>query len=241
MHNFKAEPKVKPKLSIIIPILNEEERLPVLLQDVEACKRKVDFAIECIIVDGDSQDNSVKVCKAHNVRVIQAPRGRGQQLSVGAQNSNGQILLFLHADCRLTAEHCEKAVEVAQNNGIVAGGFKLEFDDSHPILRIAEKINLIRFRISKIFYGDHGIFIRRDNYEAIGGMPPQSLFEDVEFSKKLRKAGRMVMTSPPMVTSSRRFRAGGIVQTYLKMASLHILHWFGVSPEYLSKLYRKDH
>jgi len=145
---------------------------------------------------------------------------------------------FLHADCRLTAEHCLAAVETMAGNGIMAGGFELTFDDSHAILRFAEWVNKIRFRCTKVFYGDHGIFVRRDKYQAVGGFPPQPLFEDIEFSRRLKKQGQVVIIQPPLVTSSRRFRAGGVIRTYLKMAFLHILHWLKISPDYLAQLYQ---
>ncbi|MFQ5636804.1 MAG: TIGR04283 family arsenosugar biosynthesis glycosyltransferase [bacterium] len=229
-----------PTLSIIIPILNEEECLPALMRDIDDCIENVDFPLECIIVDGNSEDSSVEICKRHNLRVVVSPRGRGQQLVAGAQHASGEIFLFLHADCRLTPDHCLTAVKVVQHNDVVAGGFRLRFDDSHPVLRFAEKINLIRFRLTKIIYGDHGLFIRKQTYETVGGFSAQSLFEDVDFSRKLKKAGRVVLTSPEMVTSARRFRKGGVIRTYLKMASLHILHWISVSPEYLAQLYRNE-
>ena len=213
--------------------------LPMLLNDIEICKKNLDFPIECVIVDGGSDDRSFEISKKYDVSFIQGPKGRGQQLAFGAQKSSGEILLFLHADCRISPEHCQKAVETVEQNGVIAGGFNLKFDDSHPILKLAERINKIRFRFTKIFYGDHGIFLSREYYLATGGFPPQSLFEDVEMSRRLKKMGDMVLIAPPVITSSRRFRAGGVMRTFLKMASLHILYWVGVSPERLAVWYRK--
>ncbi|MFQ5709627.1 MAG: TIGR04283 family arsenosugar biosynthesis glycosyltransferase [bacterium] len=231
---------MKPTLSIIIPVLNEERALQTILKDIDLCSASSKYAIECIVVDGGSEDKSVAVCESFGVKVIQAPRGRGQQLASGAKVATGEVLLFLHADSRLTSAHCKAALETISMNGIMAGGFKLAFDDSHLILKFAEWLNLLRFRVTRIVYGDHGIFARREKYEAAGGFPPQPLFEDVEFFRRLKKLGKIVMISPPLVTSARRFRAGGVVRTYLKMALLHILYWFKVSPNYLAKLYHLD-
>lgn len=230
---------MQPKLSIIIPVLNEETMLPKLLNDIEFCKRNLNFPLECIVIDGGSDDRSFEVCREYDISVIQGPRGRGQQLAYGVQKSSGEILLFLHADSRISPEHCLNAVETVQGNGRIAGGFNLKFDDSHPILKLAEWINKIRFRFTKIFYGDHAIFLSREYYLATGGFPPQSLFEDIELSRRLKKMGDMVLIAPPVITSSRRFKAGGVMRTYLKMASLHILYWVGVSPERLAVWYRK--
>lgn len=226
------------KLSIIIPVLDEESILPNLLDDIGMCQRNLDFPLECIVVDGGSRDRSVKICEHYDVFIISGPRGRGQQLCAGAQKATGDIFLFLHADSRLTPEHCLMAVETVQANSIIAGSFKLKFDDSHPILRFAEWLNRVRFGVTKIFYGDHGIFLHRDNYILAGGFPKQPLFEDVEFSRRLKKLGQVRMFSPCLLTSARRFKQNGVVLTYFKMAALHVLYWFGVAPEALARWYQ---
>ncbi|MFQ5676725.1 MAG: TIGR04283 family arsenosugar biosynthesis glycosyltransferase [bacterium] len=230
---------MEPKLSIIIPVLNEEERLPLILKDIENCKKHLEFPLEAIVVDGGSDDRSVEICRRFGTRLIFGPRGRGQQLALGAEKATGNYFLFLHADNRICAEHCQVAISTLQKNDVAAGGFVLKFDDPHPILRLAELINKARFRLTRIFYGDHGIFLRREQYHAAGGFQRQSLFEDIEFSRRLKKMGKVVMTAPPMLTSARRFRAGGVVRTYLKMAAMHILYWMRVSPETLAAWYKK--
>ena len=204
------------------------------------CKRQLHFSIECIFVDGGSGDGSVTLCEKEGFVVLHAPTGRGRQLDEGARNSHGKVLLFLHADSHPNPEHCKLAVESVVNNGVMLGGFRLQFDDKHPILKMATWINLIRFRLTRVLYGDHGIFMGRDKYETVGGFPKQALFEDVVLSKKARRLGPVVILSYPLKTSSRRFRAGGVIRTYLHMAVLHILFWCKVSPERLARLYGKS-
>lgn len=196
------------------------------------------FEIECLVVDGGSEDDTIEVCGGYDVRVVTSQRGRGHQLLQGATEALGSVYLFLHADCRLTPEHCIAALRTAQGESVFAGAFHLTFDDRHPVLRLAEFINRLRFRFTRIFYGDHGIFLKRENYEAAGGFRPQALFEDVDLSRRMRKLGKLVLVPPAVITSARRFRAGGVVRTYLKMASLHILDWLGVSHEVLARWYQ---
>ncbi len=212
---------MQAKLSIIIPVLNEEKVLPELLNDIGICQENLDFPMECIIVDGGSNDGSVKICEEFDVSVFQSPRGRGQQLWFGAQKSLGEILLFLHADSRILPQHCINAVETIESDGVVAGGFILKFDDPHLILKFAERIDKLRFRLTKIFYGDHGFFLSRSQYFATGEFPRQSLFEDIELSRRLKKMGKVVCyshllkngLSAHFVLAGRFFRTvGGVVQ-----------------------------
>lgn len=192
-----------------------------------------------MIVDGGSTDATMAVCQDYPVALVHAPAGRGQQLAHGAEHAAGNIFLFLHADSRITPEHCRAVVDTLGQASVVAGGFYLKFNDTHHILKLAEQINKLRFKLTHIIYGDHGIFVRRETYGAVGGFSSQPLFEDIEFSRKLKKIGRVGLFAPPIVTSARRFRRGGVVKTYAKMALMHIAYWMGVSAGQLARWYEK--
>jgi len=214
--------------------------LPRLLNDVRICQQRLDFRVECLVVDGGSADASVEICRKNGVQVLNGETGRGQQLALGAEHASGQVLLFLHADSRIRPEHCKAALEMSHNPEVVAGGFHLRFDGRSPLLRLLERLNPVRFKITRRLYGDHGIFVSRENYEAVGGIPEYPLFEDVEFSMRLKRFGKVVLTSPPIVTSSRRFLSSGVLSTLLKMGALRLLYEFGVSSGKLSKWYHHN-
>lgn len=230
----------QPKLSVIIPALNEEQTLSKLLADISAIRKNMGAQLECLVVDGGSTDRTVETCRRFNVDVVHAPCGRGRQLAAGANVAVGEVLLFVHADSRLKLQHCKVAVAKSRCENLVAGGFHLHFDSNHFILKIGERINRLRFRLTHVFYGDHGLFIKKSVYEQAGGFAAIPLFEDVEFSRRLRKMGDVRLFEPPILTSARRFMAGGVARTYLKMALMHLFFWVGVSPNRLALWYRKD-
>ncbi len=85
----------KPDLSVVIPVLNEAEHLPKILNDI---KKQKEIQIEIIIGDGGSTDGSEEVAKQHNVVWVRTDKGRGRQMNAAAAKAKGEFILFLHAD-----------------------------------------------------------------------------------------------------------------------------------------------
>ena len=87
------------KISIIIPTINEANNLPLLLSDLSIIQEEG----EILIVDCGSEDKTIDVANIYGAKVYKSQeRNRGLQLDIGAKNSKGEWLIFLHADTRLT-------------------------------------------------------------------------------------------------------------------------------------------
>ncbi len=105
-------------VSIIIPVLNEAETLGDTLAMLPR-----DRDLEVILVDGGSTDHTLAVAaRFPHVQVIRTPRGRGRQMNTGVLASSGGLLVFLHGDTRLTAEHLRILRRVAADRAFAAGG-----------------------------------------------------------------------------------------------------------------------
>ncbi len=105
--------------SIIIPVFNEAQTLGETLSQVPG-----DPDLEVIVVDGGSTEDTLNVAAAFPaVRILPAPRGRGSQMNTGALASTGELLVFLHADTRLTAKHLRTLRTVAADPDFAAGAF----------------------------------------------------------------------------------------------------------------------
>ena len=90
------------KISIIIPILNEEKTIVSLLQHLFNNSSNNNIS-EIIIVDGGSTDQSYQLVLDYlliNDKVVLLPseKGRAKQMNIGAKHATGNILYFLHAD-----------------------------------------------------------------------------------------------------------------------------------------------
>ena len=127
----------EPKLSIIIITLNEQERLPRLLDDLAVQSWK-DF--EIIHVDSNSDDATVALSKDQAsrfpaYRVIEmTDRGVSLGRNRGAAAARGKRLLFLDADTRLAPDFLEIAVREL-DNGTADVGIVLMSSKNLPVLQ----------------------------------------------------------------------------------------------------------
>jgi rSAM/selenodomain-associated transferase 2 len=224
-------PRAKPSISVVIPALDEEERLPAAIRSVRA-------DAEVIVVDGGSRDATRTVAAAEGARVLESPAGRGRQLDAGARAASGDWLVFLHADTRLEAGWAE-ALEGLRRD-VVGGAFRLAIDSDRLAFRIVERAVRARVRLFALPYGDQGLFARREVYVRVGGVPHLPLMEDVEFVRRLRRAGPLAFLPSRAFTSARRWERHGVVKATLWNWWLVGLYAAGRSPESLARLYRRD-
>lgn len=225
------------RISVVIPVLNEREDLP---STIEALAGFPDI-FEIVIVDGGSTDGTREPLHARlpaNARVLNGPRGRGNQLNAGGAAAAGDIVLFLHADTRLPAGVVQQIAQLLAEDEVVGGGFSMRFLEDRPwILRIVETGINFRTRLFCDPTGDQAIFCRQSAFAAIGGFAPWPIFEDVDFMRRLRRFGRCVIIRSPVITSARRYITRGVVRTAVLMWALRIGYWLGVSPFHLHRWY----
>jgi rSAM/selenodomain-associated transferase 2 len=219
-------------LSVIVPTLNEECGIAATLR-----RARQSGVREIIVVDGGSVDNTRAVAHELADLVLSAPRGRAAQMNAGAARASGDILLFLHADT-LAPDGFAQAISAAcREPGIIGGRFDVTLAPSSPLLRLTGELMNWRSRLSRIATGDQGIFIRRDVFTQLGGYADIPLMEDIDLSRRMKRAGRIACLQQRVTTSARRWQTQGVVRTILLMWSLRTLYFFGVSPSRLRRLY----
>ncbi len=221
-------------ISIIIPTLNEATNLEALLDRLLS----EPGVHEIIVVDGGSNDGTPQAALANGVHFIPSPPGRGEQLHRGAEAATGDILLFLHADSRLSSgglSQIENAL--AGNPSLVGGNHRLIFDGSDEFSQWLDGF-YAWIRSHGVYYGDSGIFARRIAFDAIGGIRPIALMEDFDFVRRLEQHGETIcLDKPPLETSSRRFAGRHPIAIVWGWLKIHALFYLGVSPSYLARLY----
>ena len=85
-------------------------------------------------------------------------------------------------------------------------------------------INRIRYRLTRNYYGDQGIFVRAAVFLELGGYKDLTLMEDLDFAQRLQRRGRSVLIRAPLLTSGRRFLSRGPWRTFLFIVWLLALH-----------------
>ncbi len=219
------------KISIIIPTLNEADNITAILESVFL----QEGVYEVIVADGGSKDETQKLA-AHFCTVISAPRGRALQMNYGAQEANGEALLFLHADSILHPEAL-KGLRSALNDARVVGGtFTMRFDHPHPLFRIYGALTHLPVRF--LHFGDQGIFIRRNVFEQLNGYAEIGLMEDIDLYLRMRKVGRTAIVPYPITTSARRFLRHGLIWQQIMNIGLVALFLLGANPDQIARWYQ---
>jgi len=218
-------------ISIIIPVYNEETIIKETLANLS-----FNHSIEVIVVDGGSSDRTVEFAKQYPIKLIQCVKNRAIQMNEGAKAASGDIFLFLHADC-LIEKGALREIVCCINNSYIGGCLSQRIDSPKLIYRFIESSGNIRARLFKVFYGDQVIFVRRDIFFRVKGFDNVDLFEDILFSKKLKKMGRVCVLNDKVYASYRRWARQGLVKTTLVNWLLSLGFFIGIPLHILKKIY----
>ena len=221
-------------LSIIVPTLNEQQTIATTLFALQPLRGR---GVEVIVVDGGSEDSTIRLASSLCDHVIVARRGRASQMNAGAREANGDKLLFLHSDTILPEDALEAIEQVFTAPGCVWGRFDVKIQSPLRVLTgVAFMMNL-RSRWTGIATGDQAIFVKRSAFDRIGGFAAISLMEDIALSKSLKRLSSPACIRAKVTTSGRRWEKNGIVRTVLLMWRLRLSYYWGTDPSRLAEKY----
>ena len=223
-----------PRLSIIVPALDEETRIADTLSGLQPLRAT---GHEVIVVDGGSRDATREHARALADDVIVAPRGRARQMNHGAAQARHDVLVFVHADTTLPPRP-DAAIAAALALGYHWGRFDVHLDGRSRLLPVVAQLMNVRSRLTGIATGDQAIFVEREAFAAAGGYPDIALMEDVALSARLRRlAGRCACLREHVITSGRRWDERGALRTIASMWTLRFDYRRGVDPAQLARRY----
>ena len=224
----------KLKISIIIPVYNEEKTIVNLQSKLHSLYEKC----EIIFVDGGSTDATLSLIDK-KYKLFSSEKGRANQMNKGALESSGDVLLFLHSDSTLPKNALRQIKKVMKD--YEAGCFGISFNTRSILMKICALMSNYRVGIGHIMFGDQGIFIDRTVFFNIGMFPSLPIMEDYQLSLTLKsKKIKTAMTKSHITTSDRRFTGNSIdkLKLMLKMYRLRSMYRKGVDIEKIASLYK---
>ena len=226
-------PVTAPRLSVVIPAVNEQSPLALLLGDIGELRSPV----EIIVVDGGSTDDTRDVARRAGARVVEAARGRGLQLRTGALHTTAPLLCFLHADVRVPSPARRALEAIAQAGERGAWAFRLRIDGARRAYRAIEWSANTRSSLFGLPYGDQGLVITRARYDEVGGYPEFPIMEDVAIARALWRTGGITLLRASLLVSPRRWERDGALRRSIRNAWLLTRYLSGTAPGELAQRY----
>jgi len=227
-------------ISAIIVAYNEEEWIDSIISEL-AKQDHPDY--EIILADGGSEDETTRIAEDKKIRIISCRKGRSCQINDASSKARGDILFFVHAVMKFSSDLLS-AIQKNIDQGYDGGGFANVFDEQNEKIKRIGRIMNFRFFDKReqsdqgIFYGDNGIFVKREVFDKLNGFAEIPIMEDFDFSKRLNEIGTTVkITDPKIVVSARRHLKSGFWKTRFQWVSIRLLYKLGVSPKILTLLY----
>ncbi|MEC9019155.1 MAG: TIGR04283 family arsenosugar biosynthesis glycosyltransferase [Nitrospinota bacterium] len=221
------------KTSIIIPTLNEARYLSETLAQIQQLSSH-----EIIISDGGSNDNTLKIASKFTQNLIKGSAGRALQMNAGAQVATGDLLLFLHADSYIERASYQKMLAAMKKPEVLGGAFSLLIDSDRWALQIINQFANLRSRYLGRAYGDQAFFVKKHVFQEMKGFTEFPICEDLDFYKRLKFLGPVVLLKEEVLTSPRRWINEGIWFTTIRNILIATLFELGFPPRILTKWYQ---
>ncbi|MBE7210106.1 MAG: glycosyltransferase [Gluconacetobacter diazotrophicus] len=215
------EPGAAAALAIVVPALDEASTIPRLARTLAALHPA---AAEIVVVDGGSRDDTVALCRRLGLRVIEHDRaGRAAQINRGVSATISPLVCVLHADTVLPDDAvavmrralADPRTALAGFTPLITGPDRTWWlTTAHNRLKTWYAPLLFRpklfLRGARLLFGDHALFFRRADFEAVGGLDPShDIMEEADLCARMAIRGRVRLLDRVVLTSDRRVAAWG--------------------------------
>jgi uncharacterized protein len=225
---------VRPLISLIVPVWQDDE----LLIDLVNGLRVGPELAEWIVVAVSPVQRLCDLDRSGVIRLITCDQpSRGRQMNAGATAARGTLLCFHHCDSELRYEHINSLARAARDDTILGGAFHRRFDDRCFWMKWQQPLVRWLHSLGGPLFGDQSMFVKASVFRRLGGFADIPLMEDLEFSRRLRRLGRLKLLDPPLWSSPRRFQRLGVWWTTLLNIAFICLFYLGVDSHRLHSWY----
>lgn len=208
---------VAPQVSVIVPTLNEERHIGLLLSSI---KNQSSTTCEILIMDGGSKDKTAEIAKAYGADVIVLPRyGEFISRNIGAKEARGALLLFTCADITFPPDLFSRIVQEFRERpelvALTGPGYPF---DAPAFGKVEYGIyNLLRYFFAKLpkplkrfSTSTNFLVVRKDYFEKSGGFAIDDINADGLMGKKLLEMGEVAFSLDSRIyLSARRMKNMG--------------------------------
>ena len=231
-----------PRISVIVPTWNEAKYLPTLL---DSLRHQTVPPLDILIADSGSTDGTGDLARAAGARVLEGERkGPGEGRNRGANAAQGDVFLFVDADCILPPDLLDSIVAALDDPEVVGGATGFMPAEGRVLERAFFALANGYQKAMTIWGFPHNagycFFFRKDAFERLGGIREAMLLNEThDLAMRSRSLGRFVTLPIVVRTSMRRFRAHGYARTILKeyVASTILYYATGRTP---AELFRPE-
>ena len=213
-----------PKLSIVIPVYNEERAIDACLKSMAS--QDVEQPYEVVLVDNGCTDQTITVARAassrFDLRIVNEPRhGRGAARRSGFLVARGEIIFSADADTVYPPTWMSQLLRALEEQDVVAATTTAKFEDlaawQNYLLNIGQPLAMWLYRV---VVGHHclsgfSFAVRRAAYQTAGGFDAElNADEDADLSRRIARLGRIRLIHTPVTMSGRRFSRGLIAGAF---------------------------
>ncbi len=166
------------KLSVIVPVLNEKENLPILVDKIRTSLSAMPYAWELILVDDGSSDGSPDVIEGlasqdpDHIKLIALRRNFGQTAAIaaGIDYSTGDVLIPMDADLQNDPADIPRLIDKLNEGYDVVSGWRKQREDAYVTRTLPSKMaNGLISRVTGVHLHDYGCTLKAYRREVITG------------------------------------------------------------------------
>ena len=237
-------------ISIVIPLLNEEESILSLNSWIFKVLKTESFSFEIIYIDDGSTDNSWNAIeglskKNQNVRGIRFAKnfGKSQALHAGFKSAQGKYVVTLDADLQDSPDEIPKLIKNLNKGGYdLISGWKKKRFDSFFFKNLPSKLfNWAARRVSGIKLNDFNCGIKIYRHEVIKNIDVHGEMHRyiplLAAQKGFDKIGEQVVQHQARKFGHTKFGADRFFKGFLDLITLWFINKFGKRPMYFFGLW----
>ena len=233
-----------PKVSLFLPVYNEEENLMALHQKIITSMEQLGHSFEVVYVDDGSTDGSLKLLAdfaAHDerVRVIGFRRNYGQTaaMAAGIDAARGEILIPMDADLQNDPADIQRLLEKLDEGYDVVSGWRADRQDTYMTRVLPSRIaNWLISRIGGVPLHDYGCSLkayRRDVLKDVQLYGEMHRFIPIYASWAGARVGEIPVTHHPRAAGKSKYGLSRTVKVVFDLVTIKFMARYVTKPIYV--------